>query len=128
MAMPAHDPFAADTDLEALRRENETLRQQVRQLSAGQTVARGALQAASSEKEATARIAHQAVVEERATRAAVEVTASTATTVMVLQVMNLLVSILLLVGLFLWLPKALAQPSAPTVITSPSGATVIPAR
>jgi len=127
MAMPASETLELQVDVETLRKENELLRQQVRQLSAQQTVARGAIQEAVQEKEATARIAHQVGVEERATRAAVEVQAGNSSVQLFVQVMNLLLTVLVLFGLFIWLPRALPQ-AAPTVITSPSGATIVPGR
>lgn len=127
MGIPANDAFTPDANVEALQRENDALRAQVRQLAAQQTVARGAIQGAVQEKEATARIAHQVGVEERATRAAVEVQSGNTNMVLFIQMLNICLTVLLLFGIFFWLPRELPQP-APTVITSPSGGTIIPGR
>ena len=74
MAMDAARPAAYNAGrVEELQRENDALREQLRQYAAQQAVARGAIVEATQEKEATARIAHQVAVEELATRTAVEV-------------------------------------------------------
>ncbi len=130
MAMGAADPaYSAGRDdarLQELQRENETLREQLRRLAAQHTVARGALTEAAAEKDAAERIAHQVVVEERATRAAVEVAGSGISTTVVFQILNFFMLLVLLVGLFAWLPRAVADRiPGPTTVTTP-GTVIVP--
>jgi hypothetical protein len=113
--------------LEELQRENERLREQLRRAAAQATVATGAIQEAVQEKEATARIAHQVAVEERATRAAVEVQGSNLGLSLILQILNFMMLIVLLVGLFAWLPREIQARSTPSTIvnTVPAPGTVV---
>ena len=113
MAMGASNPGYIPGRLEELQRENERLREQLRRTTAQATVATGAIQEAVQEKEATARIAHQVAVEERATRAAVEVQGSNLGLSLILQILNFTMLIIMLVGLFAWLPREIQARSNP---------------
>jgi hypothetical protein len=121
MAMGASSPGFSAGQVEELTRENAALREQIRRATATNTVAHGAFQEAVTEKETTARLAHQVAVEERATRAAVEVQGNNLGLSLVLQIMNFMMLIILLVGLFAWLPREIEARSGPssTVITTP---------
>jgi hypothetical protein len=113
------DPGYEAGRIDELERENQSLREQLRQYAAQATVARGAIMEAATEKEATARMAHQAVVEERATRAAVEVQGSNIGFSVVLQIINFFLLLILTFGLFVWLPReveARIPRPAPTVV------------
>jgi hypothetical protein len=132
MAMGASDPAFSAGRLEELQRENEELREQVRRLATHETVARGAISEAVHEKEATARMAHQVVVEERATRAAVEDQSSSLGWAVMLQILNFCLMLMILFGLFAWLPRELdhrVNASSTTVVapTQP-GTYVAPVR
>jgi flagellar basal body-associated protein FliL len=113
--------------MEELQRENDRLRDQLRRTAAQVTVASGAIQEAVQEKEATARIAHQVAVEERATRAAVETQGSNLGLSLVLQILNFVMLIIMVVGLFAWLPREIQARSNPSAIvtTTPAPGTVI---
>lgn len=128
MAMGASSPGFMPGRLEELQRENELLREQLRRTATQATVARGAIQEAVYEKEATARLAHQVAVEERATRAAVEIQGSNIGLSVILQIANFLMLIVILVGLFVWLPREIEARSAPSTIvnTAPAPGVVIP--
>lgn len=111
--------------VEELQRENETLREQLRRAGAQQTVARGALHEAVGEKEASARLAHQVAVEERATRAAVEVQSGNVGLSVILQILNFFMLLILLFGLFVWLPREVETRLKPAVsVVNPSAGTV----
>ena len=127
MAMGASNPGFIPGRLEELQRENETLREQLRRSAATATVARGAINEAMTEKEVTARLAHQVAIEERATRAAVEVQGNNLGFSVILQVMNFLMLIVLLVGLFVWLPREIQTRVTPSAVvnTVPGGGTVV---
>ena len=113
----------------ALEQENAALRDQLRRFTNQAKVTQGAIIEAASEKEAAARIAHQTVVEERATRAAVEVQGSNIGFTVVMQVLNFFLMVILLFGLFVWLPKTVEGQSRPApTISVPGGTTVIPSR
>lgn len=116
--MGASNPLFAAGQLEQLQRENEELKNQLRRFSAAQTVTRGALMEAAQEKEATARIAHQVVVEERATRAVVAVQGSTVSLAVILQFLSLLVLLVLTAGIFFWLPREIVARTAPATSMS----------
>lgn len=121
MAMGAARPGYPAGRIEELQRENEELREQVRRYAAAQTVARGAIEEAAHEKDATARIAHQVTVEERATRTAVEVQGSSIGFGLVLTIVNFFILLLLAIGLFAWLPREMENRVRPsTVITAPA--------
>lgn len=127
MAMGASNSGYVPGRMEELQRENERLREQLRRTAAQVTVATGAIQGAVQEKEATARIAHQVAVEERATRAAVETQGSNLGLSLVLQVLNFMMLIIMVVGLFAWLPREIQARSNPSTIvtTSPAPGTVV---
>jgi hypothetical protein len=129
MAMGASRPAIGSTDrLAELQRENEELREQLRQYAAQATVARGAIREAVHEKEATAKIAHQVAVEEQATRTAVEVQGSNIGMAVVMNILNFFLLLVLAVGLFAWLPREIENrvgARSSTVVTTP-GSTVIP--
>lgn len=127
MAMGASNPGFVPGRLEELQRENERLREQLRRTAAQATVATGAIQGAVQEKEATARIAHQVAVEERATRAAVEVQGSNLGLSLILQILNFMMLIVMLVGLFAWLPREIEARSTPSTVvnTAPVPGTVV---
>jgi hypothetical protein len=125
--MGASNPGFIPGRLEELQRENDLLREQLRRNSAQATVARGAISEAMTEKEVTARLAHQVTVEERATRAAVEVQGSNIGFSVILQIMNFLMLIVLLVGLFVWLPREIQTRVTPSAVvnTVPGGGTIV---
>jgi hypothetical protein len=127
MAMGASRPAIGTDRLAELQRENEELREQLRQYAAQATVARGAIREAVHEKEATAKIAHQVAVEEQATRTAVEVQGSNIGLAVIMNILNFFLLLILAVGLFAWLPREIENRVAPsqTVVTTP-GSTVIP--
>ena len=126
----ARQPVQSASQLEELRRENQALREELRRYSAQQTVARGAIVEAAHEKEATARIAHQVAVEERATRTAVEVQANNLNFSLMMQVINFFLLVVLAIGLFAWLPQQIENRMPHTVVapTAPGSAVVVPAR
>lgn len=121
MAMGASKPGFAAGRVEELQRENEALREQLRRASIHNTVTQGAFQDALTEKETTARLTHQVAVEERATRAAVEVQGNNLGLSLVLQIMNFMMLIILLVGLFAWLPREIEGRSGPSTIVNTPG-------
>jgi hypothetical protein len=125
--MGASNPGYVPGRLEELQRENERLREQLRRTAAQATVATGAIQEAVYEKEATARIAHQVAVEERATRAAVEVQGSNLGLSLILQILNFTMLVIMLVGLFAWLPREIQNRATPSTIvnTAPAPGTVV---
>ncbi|MCC2672896.1 MAG: hypothetical protein K0Q72_5368 [Armatimonadetes bacterium] len=127
MAMGASNPGFVPGRLEELQRENETLKEQLRRAAVQTTVARGAISDAITEKETTARLAHQVSVEERATRAAVEVQGNNIGFSVILQIMNFLMLIVLLVGLFVWLPREIQTRVTPSAVvnTVPGGGTIV---
>jgi hypothetical protein len=126
MEASRNNPALAAARIDELQRENETLKEQVRALAVQQNVVRGALSEAHHEKEATARIAHQVTVEERATRTAVEVQNNSLSFAVVMQMLNFFVLVVLAAGLFVWLPREMERRvSPPTTIVTP-GSTVIP--
>jgi len=127
--MGASTPGFSAGRVEELQRENEALREQLRRSNARDVVAHGAFQGAVQEKETTARLAHQVAVEERATRAAVEVQGNNLGLSLVLQIMNFMMLIVLLVGLFAWLPREIEARSRPsTIINTPGQPAFAPAR
>ena len=126
MSSDAASPLYTAGRMEELQRENEELREQLRKLAAQQTVTRGAVMGAAHEKEATARLAHHVVVEEQATRAAVQVQSSGINLSVILQVLNFFMLLVLLVGLFVWLPREIEnRVGRPAVVHSPPGGTIV---
>lgn len=130
MSLEMSEPRTMALRLEELERENAALREQIRRAATQQVVSRGALAEAVQEKEVAARIASQVAAEERATRAAVEVQGSSIGFSLVLQVLNFLMLVTLIGGLYFWLPTTLENRLRPaTVITgSTSGTVVVPGR
>lgn len=127
MAMEASNPGFSAGRLEELQKENQLLREQLRRTAAQATVAHGAFQEAVQEKETTARLAHQVAVEERATRAAVAVQGNNLGLSLILQILNFMMLIVLLVGLFAWLPRELEARSGPsTIVNTPAPGVVAP--
>jgi len=112
--------------IEELQRENEDLREQLRRYAAAQSVARGAIEEAAHEKDATARIAHQVAVEERATRTAVEVQGNSIGFGVIMTIVNFFMLLVLAIGLFGWLPREIENRVRPatTVIAPTAGAPV----
>ncbi len=138
MAMGAAGAPRGAERLQELEQENAELREQLRKYAAAQTVTRGAVMQAAQEREATERIAHQLVVEEQATRAAVEVQTGNTSFAGIMQIVNFFVLIILLFGLFFWLPREVQSQSrvvpntsivAPpgSSVTVPGGTNIIPA-
>jgi hypothetical protein len=128
MAMGAPNPSYPAGRVDELQRENEELREQLRRFSAQHTVVRGAMQEAATEKEATARMAHQVAVEERATRAAVEVQSSNIGFAVILQILNFFLLLIMMFGLFVWLPREVENRiPRPPVVAQP-GTVTIPVR
>jgi hypothetical protein len=125
MAMEARQPAFNAGRLEEIQRENEELREQLRRYQAAQAVARGAILEATHEKDATARIAHQVAVEERATRTAVEVQAQNLNYSLILQVIHLLLLVVVAIGLFGWLPRELESRVPQTVVAPSAGAPIV---
>lgn len=126
MAMGTSNSGFAAGRVEELTRENEALREQIRRASIHNTVTQGAFQEAVTEKETTARLAHQVAVEERATRAAVEVQGNNLGLSLVLQIMNFIMLIIMVVGLFAWLPREIdARTRTSTVITAPGQSGIV---
>ena len=133
MAMDMANAAGPSERLAALQQENAELREQLRRAAAERQVARGAIHDAVQEKEIAARLAHQVTVEERATRTAVEVQGSSVGLSITLQVINFLLLLTLLVGVFFWLPGELETHLRPaTQIVTPAGTgtttTIIPGR
>ena len=127
MAMKTVSPNHSAGRLEALQRENDQLREQLRRLALQQNVARDALHDAVQEKETAARLAHTFAAEERATRAAVEVTGNNLGLSLILQILNFFVLLVLAIGLFVWLPNEVERRiDRPAVVTGTGGAIVTP--
>ena len=128
MAMGTPNTAFTAGQVAELQRENEELREQLRRVAAQQTVVAGAISGAAQEREVATRMAHQVAVEERATRAAVEVQGNSIGFAVILQVLSFLLLVLLAIGLFAWLPRELDArfPRAGTTVVSPAGTTVIP--
>jgi hypothetical protein len=126
MATEAMGPAHAAGRMEELQRENAELRERLRRLATQSTAARSALQEAVGEREASARLAHQITVEERATRAALEVHGSNTGFSVVLQVLNLFVLLVLAIGLFVWLPREVERRIPAPPVQAPGGAVIIP--
>jgi hypothetical protein len=124
MALDAPNPGYMNARLEELQRENAELRERLRfAVAQSHSAVSGAIQ----EKETTERLAHQVAVEERATRAAVEVQGSSLSFAVVLQVINFFLLLTLMCGLFLWLPQRLAASLPGTApVVAPSGSVVVP--
>ena len=127
MAMSASNSEYSAGRLDELQRENEELRERLRQLSTTDVVARGAISQATTERETTARLAHQVAVEERATRAAVEVQGSSISFAVVMQVINFFLLVVLMIGVFAWIPREMENRLRPatTVVSPVPGATVV---
>jgi hypothetical protein len=127
MAMGASRPAVDSSRLEELQQENDTLREQMRQYAAQATVGKGALSEAVHEKEAAAKIAHQVMVEEQATRTAVEVQGSNIGLAVVVNVLNFFLLLVLLVAVFAWLPREIESHIGPSqTVVAPSGGVVVP--
>jgi hypothetical protein len=120
------NPALAAARIEELQRENQTLREQLQSYAAQQTVVRGALTEAAHEKEATARIAHQVAVEERATRTAVEVQNSTLGFAAIMQIVSFFILLIMIIGMFVWLPREIERRVAPSTTIVTPGGTVVP--
>jgi len=120
------NPALAAARIEELQRENETLKEQLRSYATQQTVVRGALSEAAHEKEATARMAHQVAVEERATRTAVEVQGSTIGFAAVMQIISFFILLILMLGMFVWLPREIERRVTPSTTVVTPGGTIIP--
>lgn len=125
MAMSVSDPGFLAARIDELEGENNRLREQLRAYAAQQTVVRGALSEAAVEKDATARMAHQVVVEERATRAAVENAGSSIGFAVILQVVNFFLLLVVLVGALFWLPAEIQRRVQPRTTTVVPGSVVI---
>ena len=127
MAMGAPNTAFTAGRMEELQRENEELREQLRRLAAQQTVVKGALNEAANEKEATARMAHQVAVEERATRAAVEVQGNSIGFALILQILSFFVLLLVAFGVFAWLPREIESrvPRAASTVVNPAPNTIV---
>jgi len=128
MSMGTTDPAFSAGRLEELQRENNLLKEQLRRFSTQSTVAQGALREAVAEKETAANLAHHVAVEERATRAAVEMQGSAMNMAAVVQFINMLLLLAIALGLFAWQPTELGKrvngPS-PSAVVAPSGVTVV---
>lgn len=105
-------------EIESLRAENDQLRAQVKQLAARQQTAQGALSTASAEREATERLAHSVVTQERVTHEAISAQGGSLGLSVLLQILNFLMLLLVLLGIFFWLPGAVANriPNTPQVV------------
>lgn len=128
MSMGAVDPAFAAGRLDELQRENNQLKEQLRRLATQSTVAQGALREAVAEKETAANLVHHVAVEERATRAAVEVQSSAMNMAAIVQFVNFLLLLVISLGLFAWLPgeigKRVNGPS-PSAVVAPAGTTIV---
>lgn len=128
MSMGAVDPAFSAGRVEELQRENNLLKDQLRRYATQSTVAQGALREAVAEKETAANLAHHVSVEERATRAAVEVQSSAMSMAAIVQFVNFLLLLVISLGLFMWLPGEISNRvngPAPTTITAPAGSTIV---
>lgn len=124
------NPAAAAARADELQRENERLREQLRGMTVQQTAIRNAALEANGEREATERLAHQVVVEERATRTAVEVHGNTIGFAAIMQILNFFLLLIVAFGLFVYVPREMDRRLAPpsnTVVT-PGSSVVIPGR
>ena len=129
MSMETADPAYVAGRMAELQKENDELREQLRRFAAHSTVTRGALQEAMHEKETTAKLAHQVTAEERATRAAVEVQGNNIGLSVILQVLNFFMLLILVFGLFVWLPNEVERRvDRPNPVVAPDGTVVVPGR
>ena len=129
MAMGTPNTAFTAGQIAELQRENEELREQLRRVAAQQTVVAGAISGAAQEREVATRMAHQVAVEERATRAAVEVQGNSLGMALILQILSFFLLVLLTFGLFAWLPRELENRMArPTTVVSPGGGTIVTPR
>jgi len=126
MAMDASNPGYLAGRLDELQRENAELRERLRGAAVQQRVVGGAITEAVHEKEATARMAHQVTVEERATRAAVEVQGNSINLSVILQILNFFMLLVLLLGMFFWLPGAIADRMPRSTTVYPNAGIVVP--
>ena len=129
MSMDATAAQVTGARIDELQRENELLREQLRTLTVQQQAVHGAVRNATVKEETAARLAHQVAVEERATRAAVEVQASNLGFATIMTIVNFFVLLIILIGMFVWVPKLVAGQVAAelprTTITAPPGAPVV---
>ena len=88
-----------------------------------QTAVRNAVIEATGEREAAERLAHQVVVEERATRTAVEVHGNTIGFAAIMQILNFFLLLIVAFGLFVYVPREMDRRLAP-----PSNTVVTPGR
>jgi len=112
-------PTDPTVELAALRQENQRLQEQLRKFATNEKAARGALSTASAEREATEKLAHQVVVQERVTHEAIASQGGSLGLSVILQIVNSLLLIVMLVGVFAWLPKELSR------ITTPASSTIM---
>lgn len=120
MALGASRPGYSAGGVDELQRENAELREQLRRLSTAQVVAQGAVQEAEHEKEATMRMAGAVTAEERATRTVVEGQSGSLGLSVVLQILSFFVLLIILFGMFAWMPGEISRRASPTtVIGSP---------
>ncbi len=126
------NPALSAARAEELQRENERMREQLRAYAAQHTNIRNALQEVAGEREATERLAHQVSVEERATRTAVQVQGNSIWFAVILQIINFFILLILIFGMFLYLPREVERRMTPTstVVTpgTPNSTIVVPTR
>lgn len=123
------NPAGSAARVDELQRENERLREQLRGYAAQQATIRSALLEANGEREATERLAHQVAVEERATRTAVEVQGSSIGLGVILQILNFFMLLILIFGLFVYVPREMDRRMAPsTTVVTPGNGLVTPVR
>lgn len=128
MSMGTVDPAFSAGQMEELKRENNLLKEQLRRLATQSTVAQGALREAVAEKETAANLVHHVAVEERATRAAVEVQSSAMNMAAIVQFINMLLLLVIALGLFAWLPGEIGNRvngPKPNTVVAPSGTTIV---
>ena len=130
MAMGTPNSAFTAGQVAELQRENEELREQLRRVAAQQTVVSGAISGAAQEREVATRMAHQVAVEERATRAAVEVQGNSIGFAVILQILSFFLLVLLAFGVFAWLPREMENrfPRPAATVVTPGGGTIVTPR
>ena len=115
--------------VEELEKENGHLRRELQALRAERDVARGAVQSALAERVAAQELTGRLAAEERVTQQVLAEQSSNLSFVNVMLLLTFGTSLLMLLGLFLWLPARVAgevQARRTTVVAAPAATAPAP--